>query len=167
MPVPFSISPVEKTREKGLQSLFYQNVNFQETMYKLYALAYVPPKHVVRFYYDLVLDYIECKIDEDEDWRAMSQELDEYGLYYTNTWIGKIAETRAGSGKGTGHKPLHSIKSWNQYDSILSGGVSTTVWRVCIAHGWEQSQHLESESYFKNRSQSPAEFYYRILWDKI
>ena len=56
-------------------------MNFQETMYKLYAHPYVPSQHVsVRFYSDLVLDYIECKIDEDEDWREMSQELDEYGL---------------------------------------------------------------------------------------
>ena len=71
----------KKLGEKGLQSLFDQNMNFQETMYKLYAHPYVPSQHVsVRFYSDLVLDYIECKIDEDEDWREMSQELDEYGL---------------------------------------------------------------------------------------
>ena len=50
-------------------------MNFQETMYKLYAHPVL-----VRFYSDLVLDYIECNIDEDEDWREMSQELDEYGL---------------------------------------------------------------------------------------
>lgn len=81
----FRSALLKKLGEKGLQSLFYQNVNFQETMYKLYALAYVPPQHVVRFYYDLLLDYIECKIDEDEDWREMSQELDKHGLYYTNT----------------------------------------------------------------------------------
>ena len=65
----------KKLGEKGLQSLFYQNMNFQETMYKLYAHPVL-----VRFYSDLVLDYIECNIDEDEDWREMSQELDEYGL---------------------------------------------------------------------------------------
>ena len=82
------------------------------------------------------------------------------GCNYTNTWIGKIAETRAGSGKGTRRQPLYSIESWNQYDSILSGGVSTTnsvksfnrtwnmlvgsnpnIWKVC-----ELFQKQESES---------------------
>ena len=90
----------------------------------------------------------------------MSQELDDYGLYYTNTWIGIIAETRAGSGKGTRRQPLYSIESWNQYHSILSGGVSNTnsvesfnrtwnmmvgsnpnIWKVC-----ELFKKQESES---------------------
>ena len=96
----------------------------------------MPPQQVVRFYIDLVLDYIECKIDTDEDWKEMSQELDEYGLYYTNTWIGKIAETRAGYGKGTRHQPLYSIESWNQCGSILSGGVSTTNNVESFKHTW-------------------------------
>ena len=30
----------------GLSALFYQNANFQEIMYMLYALAYVPVYHV-------------------------------------------------------------------------------------------------------------------------
>ena len=134
-------------------------------MYKLFALAYMPPQHVVRFYSDLVLDYIECKIDENEDWREMSQELDEYGLYYTDTWIGKIAETRAGSGKVTRRQPLYSIESWNQYDSILSGGVSTTnsvesfnrtwnmlvgsnpnIWKVCELFQKQESEFCGTRS---------------------
>jgi len=158
----------KKLGEKGLQSLFHKNVNFQETVYKLYALAYVPPQHVVRFYVEFVLNYIECQIDEDDDWKEMSDELDEFGKYYTNTWIGKVAETRAGSGNGIRRKPLYSIDSWNQYDSVLSGVASTTNNVESFNRTWNMlaGNNPNIWSCFRSKMLSLAEFFCPMLWVK-
>ena len=65
----------------------------------------------------------------------MEGELDEYGLYYTDTWIGKIAETRAGSGKGTRHQHVALNLGISMTLSLVEEFPPQTVWRVLIAHG--------------------------------
>ena len=76
--------------QKGLQSFFYQNSKFQEILYKMYALSYVPVDHVIRFYEEQILTCIENNLDEetgDNEWLEVATDLEEFGDYYTRTWL--------------------------------------------------------------------------------
>ena len=43
----------------GLQPLFYENVEFQELIYKIYSLCYVHPDQVVQVYEDEIMPVLE------------------------------------------------------------------------------------------------------------
>ena len=53
----------------GLQPFFYDNETFNELVYKIYALSFVPKVDVAKFYQVLVVDVIEAKLDTDENWQ--------------------------------------------------------------------------------------------------
>ena len=123
-------------------------------MYKLFALAYMPPQHVVRFYSDLVLDYMNVRLTRMRIggrtrwvWVVLHRYMD-WKNSWDKSWIRKRYKT-----------PTCSIESWNQYDSILSGGVSTTnsvksfnrTWNMLVG---SNPNIWKGVNYFKNRSQN-------------
>jgi len=113
-------------KDKGLQSFFCQNAKFQEILYKMYALSYVPVEQVIRFYEEQILTSVENNLDEevgDEEWLEVSQELEVFGDYFTRTWIGNKSTTR--SGNKSRRRPLFAIKSWNQWSTVSADGTAT------------------------------------------
>ena len=105
----------KKIGEHGLQSLFYQNPTFQEVVYKMYALTYVPEDKVVDLYEDLILKQVQDALDNDEAWIKLSEELDQFGYYYRNTWVEKR----------NGRPALFSPSLWNNYKTVVEGGIET------------------------------------------
>ena len=77
---------------KGVQTFFYRNVDFQEFVYKLYALSYVPTDDLYNVYRDQIVDTVKSKLDAetgDPEWQLMEDEINSFGTYFLNTWIGK------------------------------------------------------------------------------
>lgn len=105
---------------KGLQSFFHQNMLFQEIIYKIYALSYVPLEEVVRFYEEQIVTEVARGFEQDEEWEEMKEEICAFGNYIAATWIGK-QNPRSGGRR----RPLFPLESWNQHESILNDGVST------------------------------------------
>ena len=104
-----------KLGDLGLQALFHQNPHFQELIYKLYSLCYVPVDQVVPFYNEVILPIVEEALDQDQDWIQHSDELDEFGLYFSNTWI--VRRNR--------RSPLFPPSLWNLYTTVIEGGLQT------------------------------------------
>ena len=105
----------KKLGDLGLQTLFHQNAEFQELICKLYSLSYVPTEHVVTTYNEVILPLVEEGMDNIEDWSHYSDELEEFGVYYSNTWI-----SRRG-----GRDPLFKPALWNHYASVRENGIQT------------------------------------------
>lgn len=103
-----------KLGDEGLHTLFYQSPSFQEVVYMLYALAYVPEDQVKPFYYDYIVPQIGELSEKDEDWSDYEEELNSFGNYYLTTWI----ERR--------NRPaLFNPELWNHYTTILNDGTQT------------------------------------------
>jgi hypothetical protein len=107
--------------EKGLQSLYYQNVRFHELLYKMYALAFVPVSDVVVFYEEQIVADVERGLDADPDWNEMKSQLETFGKYFCSVWIGSMGNTKSGIRR----RPLFPLEAWNMYEAILNDGVST------------------------------------------
>ena len=78
--------------DKGLQSLFYSNMDFQELVYKLYALSYVPTQDLYTVYKEQIVSTIASKLaddDGDDEWLEYREEINSFGSYFLRTWIGK------------------------------------------------------------------------------
>ena len=125
-------------KDKGLQSFFCQNAKFQEILYKMYALSYVPVEQVIRFYEEQILTCVENNLDEevgDEEWLEFSRELEVFGDYFTRTWIGNKSTTR--SGNQNRRRPLFAIKSWNQWSTVSANdGTATNNSLECFNRVW-------------------------------
>ena len=121
-----------KIGELGLQSLFHNNAQFQEFVYKLYALSYVPVDKVESFWDDILYPWAQEILDNDDDWTEFSYQLEQFMLYFTNTWL------RRRNGK----KALFEPKTWNHYESVLSGDLETNnmleshnrTWNSIVGH---------------------------------
>ena len=77
---------------KHLQSFFYTNVDFQELIYKLYALAYIPTDDLYEVYKEQIVSIITRKLAEktgDPEWQVLEEEINQFGTYFLNTWIGR------------------------------------------------------------------------------
>jgi hypothetical protein len=97
-----------KLGDLGLHPLFHQNQHFQEFIYKIYSLSYVPEDQVVSTYNDVILPIVQYGLDEYQDWIEYSDELEQFGIYYSNTWITWR----------NGRAPLFSPSLWNHYTSV-------------------------------------------------
>ena len=53
-----------KIKEPGPEILYHRHQEFIEMVYKVFGLAYVPQKHIVRFYNEFVEDFIQDKIEK-------------------------------------------------------------------------------------------------------
>ena len=98
--------------EVGLKPLFVDDVTFQEWVYMLYALCYVPPDDVVSAYENVLLPIILNMTQEGGDWEGGE---DQFGVlidYLDRTWIGRKPITRQQN--QSRRKPLFAIKLWNQ-----------------------------------------------------
>ena len=99
----------------GLQNFFYGETTFNELVYKIYALSLVPAEDVVQFYQEQIVDVIDSKLDQDEDWKEGHEELNDFMEYMDKTWIGKPIRGRPGARRS----PLFDYKLWNQYQAFL------------------------------------------------
>ena len=106
--------------ERGLQSFFYQNADFNELLYKLYALAYIPTEHVIRVWEEQIHPFVEQMYANDEDWMENKPALADFGSYFTRTWIG-VKSGRAGNRR----RPMFPLESWNMYEATLEDGPTT------------------------------------------
>ena len=70
-----------------LQSLFHNNAQFQEFVYKLYALSYVPDDKVESFWDDILYPWVQEILDNYDDWTEFSYQLEQFMLYFINTWL--------------------------------------------------------------------------------
>ena len=107
--------------DKGLQSFFYKNPQFQEFIYTLYALAYVPVDDVIRVYDEFIGPMVVQYLEEEEDWASRVTQINNFGNYFINTWIGTRNKTKSGSRR----RPLFPLEMWNQHDECLADGIST------------------------------------------
>ena len=107
--------------DKGLQSFFYNNALFQELIYTIYALAYVPVDDVISVYEEFIGPLAESYLNEDEGWANHATQLNNFGTYFVNTWIGAKNKTKSGSRR----RPLFPLEMWNQYEESLADGIST------------------------------------------
>ena len=73
----------------GLQPLFHNDAEFQEWVYKFYALSYCPPAEVVRLYEEQLLPLIEKKTDQGRDWEDGEEDFVKLLTYLESTWIGR------------------------------------------------------------------------------
>ena len=107
---PFNSAILRNIDAYGLRSLFNQDAKFQETIYMLYALVYLPPDQVVSFYNEELLPIINDRLKTEESWKECADELDDFGDYYAKTWIEKRG----------GRPPLFPIQHWNHYNDIVA-----------------------------------------------
>lgn len=112
----FNSAVWKQIQEHGLQPLFHQNSNFQEFVYSLYALAYVPVDHVVRVYEAVILVQWAETLKVDEEWRDCAEDIEEFMHYFATTWV-----ERRGGRAGRFH-----INSWNMVEVVTSGNGVTT-----------------------------------------
>ena len=121
-----------KLGDLGLQALFHQDAKFQELTYKLYSLCYVPADEVVSTYNDVILPLVEHGLDNYQDWIDYAAELEEFGKYFSNTWICRR----------NGRSPLFMPKLWNHFESVKEGGPQTNnmleshnrTWNSLVGH---------------------------------
>ena len=99
----------------GLQSLYHQSPFFQDTINKLYALAYVKTEDVVSIYREHIVPVIQEGLDECEEWQEYTDELQDFGGYYESTWIERRLQRSAK------FPPV----LWNHFDSIMHDGTQT------------------------------------------
>ena len=81
----------------------------------LYSLCYVPADEVVFTFNDVILPLVEHGLDNYEDWIDYAAELEEFGKYFSNTWICQR----------NGRSPLFMPKLWNHFESVKEGGAQT------------------------------------------
>jgi len=96
----------------GLKSLFVDDEKFQEWVYMLYSLCYVPPEDLVQAYENVLLPIIFNKTQEGEDWEEGEEQFSALIEYLDRTWIGRKPITRQQNQPR--RKPLFEIKLWNQ-----------------------------------------------------
>ena len=101
--------------DHNLQSLYYQNPRFQELIYSLYSLCYVPSDRVNEYYHEVITKLVDDGDEKDEEWEDYQEEINAFGSYYRTTWIEKRG------GRGALFKP----ELWNQYATVLEGGLET------------------------------------------
>ena len=77
-----------KLQEIGLTSFFYKDANFQELVYMVYALSFVPINNLVDYYKEVILQRIEDKngqedgedgdgeTEDDTTWKFWQRQLD-------------------------------------------------------------------------------------------
>ena len=100
---------------KGLQSLHYSCPGFQELIYMLYGLAYVPVDKVVDIYTELLEPQFQVLIDEDEDVKIHEENIESFITYFRNTWISKR----------NGRAPMFEPIYWNQVSALEDNGHRT------------------------------------------
>ena len=98
-----------------LQELFNQNPRFQELIYLMYTLCYVPVDQVKSYYDEVIIPQVQEGVDHDQEWEDYDQEIDRFGYYYSQTWIEKRGGRRA----------LFPPCLWNQYSTVLEDGMET------------------------------------------
>ena len=104
----------KKLGEYGLQSLYHRNPRFTEVVNMLYGLCYIKEEDVVTLYKEHIVPIIGENLDEDDEWRELSDELNDFGDYY-ETWIERRGQ----------RPPRFPPALWNHHDTIMSGGIET------------------------------------------
>jgi hypothetical protein len=118
-----------KLQEMDLIPFFHRDADFQELVYMVYTLSFVPQDKIVDYYEEVILQRIEDKtsleagedgdavLDEDTEddtcWRFWQRQLDAFVAYLDHTWIGRKA---ARSGRRGRSLIAHDV--WNQYETL-------------------------------------------------
>ena len=63
--------------------------SFGDFLLALCSLYYVPTQNVVTTYYQVIVPLIEEVLSQDQDWEELSEEIGQFGYYFTETWIEK------------------------------------------------------------------------------
>ena len=81
----------------------------------MYSLCYVPSDWVNEYYHEVITKLVDDGEEKDEEWEDYQEEINAFGSYYRTTWIEKRG------GRGALFKP----ELWNQYATVLEGGLET------------------------------------------
>jgi len=138
-----------------LQSLFYQNPRFQELIYSLYSLCYVPSDRVNEYYHEVITKLVDDGKEKDEEWEDYQEEINAFACYYRTTWIKKRG------GRGALFKPGTStplslrgdLKPTTCWSHLIEPGI------VCLATA---RMYLLSKSYLLNRMLRLGGLIYRM-----
>jgi hypothetical protein len=122
-----------KLQEIGLIPFFFNDADFQELVYMIYALSFVPMDKIVDYYEEVILQRIEDKVgqlddetgdgidteDDDTTWKFWLRQLDVFVAYLDFTWIGKKAARSGRRGR-----PHISTEVWNHYETMVESDKS-------------------------------------------
>ena len=92
MSVSFSVGNLEECWTQASAIVFLHQCSFQELIYKLYALAYIPTDDLYEVYKEQIVSIITRKLAEktgDPEWQVLEEEINQFGTYFLNTWIGR------------------------------------------------------------------------------